>query len=161
MRCIQNFLMASVFCTSFAAAAAPTVKTTDLRAKRIEMSAEATINDYCLYGKNEAAENFILCTLMVGDMSRGIYKLQTPDLRFAIPGLVFQVLVDPESLEAGELTYIFLEQEIETPALKPSGQFFDQVKKAISDYGPARLDLLYIGEAFDTSLFGTPVPLLQ
>jgi hypothetical protein len=161
MRSFKHVILASFMATVVSAQAAPTVKTTDIEAKRVEMSTDAVINDYCLYGKNEQSENFILCTQVIGDMSRGIYQLQTPPLRFTIPGLAFQIAVDPEGLEAGELTYIFLEQDVEDPVLSPSGEFFDKVKKVIEEYGAAKLKLLYIGEEFDTSLFGTPVPLIR
>ncbi|NQZ01491.1 MAG: hypothetical protein HRT45_12580 [Bdellovibrionales bacterium] len=161
MRSLSFALIAIFLLSSLVAQAAPSVEVEDIKAKRIEMATDAVINDYCLYGKTELNENFILCTQMVGDMSRGVYQVKTPPLRFAIPGLTFQIVIDDSSFEAGELTYIFQEQDVENPVMKPSGEFFDQVKKVIAEYGPARLELLYIGEQFDTSLFGTPVPLIQ
>jgi hypothetical protein len=154
-------MIAIAFGFSQVVLAAPSVRVSDLNTSKVELAADADINQYCIYGKQDSGENFIACSKVIGDMSRGIHELVTKPLAFNDGTVSFQLGVDEEGLEKGELTYIFLEQDVENPTMKSTIQFYDQVVKVIETYGPAQLEVHYVGPKFDTSLFGTPIPLFN
>ena len=151
-------LLISALMLASSAGATPSVEVTDIQAKRVDLATDAFIHDYCLFGKNEENVNTIVCSQMIGDLNKGIYKVETGPLEFNSADISFRLSVDSTGFSTGELRYVFVETKVDNPMMKPSEKFFDQVKTVIAKHGAARLKMFYIGEGFDTSLFGTPVP---